>query len=418
VVASVARPRLALLWLAGIDLRLTLLAVPPVLPLIHADLRLDEKGVAALSGLPLLLLGAAAVPGSLLIARLGPRRALLCGLWLIGISSALRGVGPSVPMLFGMTLLMGAGISVSQPTFPALVRQWFPRTVTRATGFWSNGLLIGELLAAALTLPVVLPLVGSWEATFVFWSIPVLITAALVGVLTPHEPAPRGLPRPQGMPDWSDRRMWRLGLFQSAASMIYFGANTFIPDYLHATNQADLVGLALASLNGMQVPASAVIGFVPMRVLARRSTSYLVAAAILAALVIVVTVPGLPLVAAAGVFGFCAAYVLVMSFALPALLAAPGEVARLSAGTFAISYTTAFVLTLSAGAVWDASHVEASAFLPALVGAAIVVVLGPALTAAAAGSANGGSGATASPLAAPLPRTPSPRAASADWHPR
>src|SRR5437868_12934865 len=88
-------PRLVLLWLAGIDLRLTLLAVPPVLPLIHADLQLDEKGIAALSGLPILLLGLAAVPGSLLIARVGPRRALIFGLCIIGISSALRGVGPS-----------------------------------------------------------------------------------------------------------------------------------------------------------------------------------------------------------------------------------------------------------------------------------------------------------------------------------
>ncbi|MBV9598534.1 MAG: MFS transporter [Chloroflexi bacterium] len=384
MVASRSRLRLALLWLAGNDLRITLLAVPPVLPLIHADLQLDEKGVAALSGLPLLLLGIAAVPGSLLIARLGARRALLCGLWLIGISSALRGVGPSVPILFGMTLAMGAGISISQPTFPALVRQWFPDAVARATGFWSNGLLVGELLAASLTLPLVLPLVGSWEAAFAFWAIPVLITAALLAVLTPHEPPARDLPRPPGMPDWRNSRMWRIGIFQSAASMIYFGANTFIPDYLHATNQADLVGLALTSLNGMQVPASAVIGFVPLRLLARRSTSYLVAGAILAALCVVLLLPGLPLVVAAGVFGFCAAYVLVMSFALPALLAGHGEVARLSAGTFAISYTTAFVTTLVAGAIWDASQVEASAFLPALAGAAIVVALGPSLVSAAA----------------------------------
>ena len=41
----------------------------------------DEKGVAALSGLPVLLFGLAAVPGSMLIARVGPRRALLIGLW-------------------------------------------------------------------------------------------------------------------------------------------------------------------------------------------------------------------------------------------------------------------------------------------------------------------------------------------------
>ena len=74
--------------------------------------------------------------------------------------------------------------------------------------------------------------------------------------------------------------MWQLGILQSAASMVYFGANTFIPDYLHATNQAGLVGPALAALNGGQVPASAVIGLVPLRVLARRETSVAVGASI------------------------------------------------------------------------------------------------------------------------------------------
>ena len=368
------------MWLAGTDLRLTLLAVPPVLPLIHADLQLDEKGIAALSGLPVLLLGLAAVPGSLLIARIGARRALLAGLCLIGVSSALRGLGPSVGVLFGMTVLMGAGISISQPTFPALVRYWFPHAIARATGVWSNGLLVGELLSASLTLPVVLPLVGSWEASFVFWSVPVLLTVVLLGAGTAHVPNLPGVSHGGGMPDWRSGRMWRLGLLQSSASMVYFGANTFIPDYLHATNQADLVGLALAALNGAQVPASAVIGLVPMRVLARPSTSYLVSAAIVVALAATVTLPGAPLVVAAGVLGFSAAYILVLSFALPALLAEPAQVARLSAGTFAISYTTAFVVTFVAGAVWDATRVEASAFLPALAGSAIVFVLGPRLT--------------------------------------
>jgi CP family cyanate transporter-like MFS transporter len=258
------------------------------------------------------------------------------------------------------------------------VRQWFTRTheITRATGFWSNGLLVGELLSAALTLPLVLPLVGTWEASFVVWSIPVLLTAVLIAATT-RQATDESLLRPGGMPDWRSGRMWRLAILQSSASMVYFGANTFIPDYLHATEQVDLVGPALAALNGAQVPASFVIGLVPLRILARPSTSYGVAAAILLSLVTVLAWPGAPLIVAAGVFGFCAAYILVLSFALPALVAPPHEVARLSAGTFAISYSTAFLVTLVAGAIWDATHFEASAFLPALIGGAIVAGLGP-----------------------------------------
>lgn len=375
------------MWLAGADLRLTLLAVPPVLPLIHAELGLDEKGVAALSGLPVLLFGAAAVPGSMLIARFGARRALLTGLCIIGLASALRGVGASIPVLYAMTLLMGAGIAICQPTMPALVRQWFPRAVPRATGFWSNGLLVGELLAASLTLPLVLPLVGSWEASFVVWSIPVAITALLVAATTAHDSQDASMFRGASMPDWRSGRMWQLGILQAAASLVYFGGNTFIPDYLHATDHPELVGAALTALNGGQVPASAVIGFVPLRVLARPVTSLGVAAVVLLALIVVVVLPGIPLVVAAGAFGFCAAYILVLSFALPPLLARPSDVARLSAGTFTISYLCTFVVTLLAGATWDATHIAASAFLPVLAASAIVVALGPALVNAAMASA-------------------------------
>jgi CP family cyanate transporter-like MFS transporter len=342
--------------------------------------------VAALSGLPVLLFGLAAVPGSMLIARLGARRTLLVGLWVIGITSALRGVGPSIPMLFGMTALMGAGIAVCQPTMSALVGQWFPQAVPRATGFWSNGLLVGELLAAALTLPLVLPLVGSWEATFVFWSVPVLISALLVVLTTRHEPHAARFYHGASIPDWRIGRLWQLGILQAAASLVYFGGNTFIPDYVHATGQPELLGPALTALNGGQVPASIVIGLVPLRVLARPATSILVAGLVLGALIVLVTLPGVPFVVAAAVLGFCAAYILVLSFALPALLAKPSDVARWSSGAFAISYTTTFVVTLLAGAAWDATHVAASAFLPVLAASAIVVSFAPRLVSAATAS--------------------------------
>src|SRR5260370_34187049 len=97
--------RLLLLWLGGIDLRLTMLAVPPLIPLIHHELHLDEKAVGALVSLPVLLLGIAAVPGSLLIARLGVRRALMIGLGLAALFGAVRGLGPSTPALFTATFL-------------------------------------------------------------------------------------------------------------------------------------------------------------------------------------------------------------------------------------------------------------------------------------------------------------------------
>ena len=371
--------RVVLLWLAGVDLRLTLLAVPPVIPLIHRDLQLNESGIAALSNLPVLVLAGSSMFGALLTTRLGARRALIVGLWVIALASALRGVGPSIGMLFGMTFVMGAGIALIQPAFPALARSWFPDRIAFGTGIWANGLLVGEAISASLTIPFLLPLVGgSWERSFVAWSIPVAVTALAFGAL--REPDDRATAANGAwLPDFRDRRVWLLGTYQSAASMTYFGANTFLPDFLHATNQGTLVGAALAALNIGQIPASLAVGLIPLRILAKRATSLLVAACILVALAGVLTFGGAFVVAAAALLGLCGAYVLTMSFALPALFAPPNEIARLVAGTFTLGYTISFVTSLLSGAAWDATHAPAAAFLPMIAAAAIVAVLGPRL---------------------------------------
>jgi CP family cyanate transporter-like MFS transporter len=369
----------ALLWLAGIDLRLTLLAVPPVIPLIHRDLHLNESGIAALSNLPVLVLAGSSVFGALLTTRLGARRAMVVGLWVIALASALRGVGPSIAMLFGATLVMGIGIAMIQPAFPSLARAWFSARAALGTGIWANGLLCGEAISASLTIPFILPLVGgSWERSFVAWSIPVGLTALALGLVRDPD---NGTNRAGGtwLPDFRDPRVWLLGVFQSAASMTYFGANTFLPDFLHATGQAGLVGASLAALNIGQLPASIAVGFIPMRILGRRAASLLVAALIVAALAGVVLFGGAVAVAGAALLGLTGAYVLTMSFALPALIAPPAQIARLAAGTFTLGYAISFVTTLLSGAAWDATRAPAAAFVPLLAAAVIVAVLGPRL---------------------------------------
>ncbi len=316
------------LWLAGIDLRLTLLAVPPVIPLIHRDLRLNESGIAALSNLPVLTLAVSSMFGGLLTARLGARGAVILGLCVIAISSALRGAGPSIAMLFAMTVVMGAGIAMIQPAFPSLARAWFGARVALGTGIWANGLLCGEALSASLTIPLVLPLVhGSWENSFVVWSAAVAATAIVLALVRgPRDAGERRAARGTAwLPDFRDSRVWQLGTFQSAASLAYFGANTFFPDYLHATGQSQLVAACLTALNVGQIPASIAVGLIPMRVLATRATSWFVAALIVVALVGVLAFGGAAAIAGAALLGFTAAYVLTLSFAMPALSAPRGR---------------------------------------------------------------------------------------------
>src|SRR5579871_1797578 len=81
---------LCLLWLAGVAMRMTILAMPPVIPLVHRELGMSETQVGLLVGLPLALFAIAAIPGSLLISRIGTKRAVLSGMVIAGLASGAR----------------------------------------------------------------------------------------------------------------------------------------------------------------------------------------------------------------------------------------------------------------------------------------------------------------------------------------
>jgi CP family cyanate transporter-like MFS transporter len=274
-----------------------------------------------------------------------------------------------------MTLLMGLGISVSQPALPSVVSLWLPARVGLATAVYANGLLIGEIAAAALTVPLVLPLVGgSWELSFVAWSVPVLAAAALVAVATPHVARDASEPPARWWPDWRDGRTWSLAFIFGGASALYWGANAFIPDYLHATGRPGLVAAALTSLNVMQVPSSVLIAVFSRRLIGQRWPFVVAGSAMLLAVLAFLTMPGGWAIAWAGMFGLTAGGVLVLILAMPPLIA-PDDVHRLSAGMFTVSYTCSFLGPLLGGAAWDATGLPWTAFLPSAVGALAVVSL-------------------------------------------
>src|SRR5438093_5108208 len=190
-----------------------MLAVPPLIPLIHRDLHLDEKAIGAVVSGPVLILAIGSIPGSLLIARLGARGALLAGLGAVAVFGGLRGYGPSVPVLFTSTFLMGLGIAVTQPAFPVLVREWFPRRIAVATAVYSNGILIGETLPTALTTPVgVLPLAhGDWRWALATWSVIVVISAIALGFAAPARGPKPAVPA-RWWPNWREPQTALIGI--------------------------------------------------------------------------------------------------------------------------------------------------------------------------------------------------------------
>lgn len=371
---------LALLWLVGIDLRLTMLGVPPVIPRIHQDLALSEAAVGALTAMPVLLLGIVAIAGSLMIAKIGARRATIAGLVLVAIAGAARGIGPSAAMLFGMTFLMGAGVAICQPAAPTLIGAWFPRQIGFATAVYVNGILVGEAIPAGLTIPAVLPLVGdSWEKSLAVWSIPVLLTPLLFRLFVPRELPVAHAERPAWWPDWRDPMTWRIGIMQAGISVLYFGLNAYIPDFFHAVGRPWMSAPAIAALNIMQLPGSFVTVVVAHRWAGRREFFIAVLLAAIPGLGFLIAGPDWLALVGVSIFGCTSAIGLSMIIALAPMVTDQRNVHRLSAGAFTIGYLTSFVGTLLGGVVWDATHVPATAFIPVGVGAALVALCGGTL---------------------------------------
>ena len=323
---------LCLLFLAGVAMRLTLLAMPPVIPLVHDELHMSETQIGLLIGLPLAVFAIAAVPGSLLVARIGANLAAILGMALAAIAGAFRGAAVDVWTLYAAAIVAGFGIAVMQPGMPLLVREWLPARIALGTIAYSSGMVIGATLPPALTLAFVLPLAGgSWRLDLLLWAVPAALIALVFFLLSPKDRARNrdsdkapvavmGLWRP----DWKNPLVWLLGFAFGSNSGPFFAANAFLGDYLDSRGQADLFGPALSALNGAQI-----VG-----------------------LVVLIQSP-LGIVVCAVLVGLSTSITMTAVLALPPLLAAPGDVSRTAAGMLTIAYICAIVIPTACGALWD-----------------------------------------------------------------
>jgi CP family cyanate transporter-like MFS transporter len=357
-----------LLWLAGNGLRLTILAVPPVIAMIRDDLGLSATQVGLLSSIPPAMFAIAALAGSLLVARLGVTAALVGGLTLVAGGSALRGLSPDYVALLLTTVVMSAGVAIMQPVMPTTVRQWLPGHIGLGTAIYTNGLLVGEILAVLLTTPFVLPLVGGdWRLSLVAWSVPIAIVAAVIYAFAPKSPRAPGDPLAtpkKWLPDWHIGLVWKLGALFCCVNAIYFSANAFIPIYLSSAGRPDLISGALLALNFGQLPASLLLLVTAQR-LERRAWPYVASGALsLLSICGLVWMIGPATTVWAALLGFSDSAALILGLTLPPLLCRPDDVARTSAGTFTLSYGGAVVIAVISGAAWDLSGIPALAFAP------------------------------------------------------
>lgn len=358
-----------LLWSLGFYLRLTILIVPPLIPYLKHQLGFSDGEVAMATSLPLVALACGALVAGWLLTKLGPLRCMLGGLAIMAVGSALRAWPSGFAPFLAVTLLMGAGIAFMQTAMPMLAKAWVPARIGRASAVYTNGLLVGELLAAGATGSLVKAWLGeSWQWVFVLWSLPVPVLMIAFVVL--GRALPQGAASPHAglvLPDVRDGRMWRLVTLLGCAAALYFCGNVFLPPILEGSARLDLLDPSLVALNATQLVSSGLLIVWADKLLGRRWPLIVITLCALVAIPAMLLSPGQSIVITAGVFGFFTSSLFIFVLALPAWLASAEQLPRLTSGVFFFGYLLVFAITVSGGWISDVSGHVALAFVPTLI---------------------------------------------------
>jgi CP family cyanate transporter-like MFS transporter len=246
----------ALIALIGFQLRSIIVGVPPVLQELRADLHLSFSAAGALIGIPVLGLGAAPVPGALLVNRFGARRVVGGATLGLGLAALMR-LSPPLPYsLFIWTAALALLIAVAQPAIAVLVRNWFPGRIQQASTIYAMSLGLGALAGA--TLSVYFLALGGWRGSFVVWAVLALLAAGAWIWMAPgrgslHEPLPHGLGRLV-----RNREVWHVAALFGGQSLVFYGAITWIPFLLRGSSRAYLV-LVLFLFQVVSLPLTAIL---------------------------------------------------------------------------------------------------------------------------------------------------------------
>ena len=279
---------------------------------IRQDLGLSYGEVGIVLGAWQLGYIAVAYPAGLFVDRVGIRRSLALGALLVAASAYGRALADGFPTLFVAVLLFGFGGPIISIGLPKVIASWFagrPRAV--AAGIYTTGSSSGGVVTLAATNSLVLPAVGSWQATCVAYGT-LTATIALAWWLLAREPPREAATGPHGgrSGGWQTvlraRAVWLVVIVGFTGFMLGHGFRNWLPQILESKGMSPAEAGYLAALPGL----SGILGSILIARLATRVGRKPVVAALLtiiaATLVATGALAGPVLIPILAIQGFCA----------------------------------------------------------------------------------------------------------------
>lgn len=232
---------LALLFLVGLNLRLTLAGFTPLVPLVQAESSTSSTMLGLATGSAVVMFGLMAPLTPTLVARFGPDRVLAAGLLGICVGTGLR-----FSSIFAGMVLIGAGIGLMNVVLPAIVKRDFPHRIAIATAVYTSALNVGSAVAAIGVVPLAQSL-GSWRVAALISGVPAAVALIIWIALrsTSVAPSPQ-LTQIRGAL-WRSGLAWQVTAFMALQSLLYYFVLAWLPSiYIDAGLSHAAAGSVLA----------------------------------------------------------------------------------------------------------------------------------------------------------------------------
>ncbi|MBR0870861.1 MFS transporter [Bradyrhizobium tropiciagri] len=277
--------------------------VPIAASMLQASLGIDLAAIGSIVGIFAVLGLVGSIPAGVVIAAIGARRVLLCGLAAIALGAGLGAMAPSLALLLASRLLEGLGFLLTMIAAPALLDRIVEvnaRDVTMAV--WSCVMPFGIALALLLG-----PLFGGWRA--IWWAsaataavLFVLAVVVVPGAASRTGPARAGLLR-EAAALARRRTPALLTVLFALYSLMFFALFSFLPILL--TQRLGVSGQSAGALSAAAAAANVIGNFAAGQLLARGASRIVLIA--LAAFVMGASALGifLPVPGGWGAFWLC-----------------------------------------------------------------------------------------------------------------
>jgi len=238
----------AMLMLLQIGMGLNFMSPTPLFTLIMSDYDIGRSSVSLLVSATIIVITVALLPGGVLIAKIGSKRAMTIAGFLMS-AHLLTLFFDSFVVLVMLRLVFGMGVAISIPTTSAITMEWFkPNELPLLNGINEAGRALGVSAGVLIAVPIT-NIIG-WEMTlFSFGVIPLIGTFIwLIGGRSNDssaniEPA---LSLRDNIPLMLNRNTLLLATGMAGAFAVFIGFSSWLPAYYN-----EVQGMTLAQAGSL-----------------------------------------------------------------------------------------------------------------------------------------------------------------------